>query len=68
MVQSGGRFPCVISFFLFRGILCQISVILIRYRRMGSRDRLRWDNLHVGVLSRHRLDSLNTSNDLLLLF
>ena len=24
-----------------------------------------WDNLHVGAVPRHRLDSLNTSNDLL---
>ena len=23
-----------------------------------------WDNLHVGAVSRHKLDSLNTSNDL----
>ena len=32
--------------------------------RLPRDIRYRWDNLHVGSVSCHRLDSLNTSNDL----
>ena len=34
------------------------------YRGRGAETGLGWENLHVGVVSRHRLNSLNVSNDL----
>ena len=49
VLSSGSRFPCVISY-ISRGCWEQ-------------RPTPEWYNLHVGAVSRHRLDSLNASND-----
>ena len=58
MLQSGGSFPCVIDFSPFSFYL------YVSIRREEQRPAPGWDNLHVGAVSRHRLDSLNASNDL----
>ena len=47
VLSSGSRFPCVISY-ISRGCWEQ-------------RPTPEWYNLHVGAVSRHRLDSLNAS-------
>ena len=56
------------SFFLFpfSFFLFLFTLIYLYIRRRKQRPASRWYNLHhVGAVSRHRLDSLNTSNDLL---
>ena len=37
------------------------------YLGRGAETGSGWDNLHVGAVSRHRLDSLNTSTELLII-
>ena len=37
------------------------------YADTGAGTGAGWDNLHVGAVCRHRLDSLNTSNDSLII-
>ena len=56
---------CVI---LMDGLCFSLSCFgeyLVMYVDTGAGPAPGWDNLHVGAVSRHRLDSLNSSNDLL---
>ena len=55
MVQGSGGFPSVISLLS----ICNYNRGCVEQRPAPGRD-----NLHVGAVSRHRLDSLNSSNEL----
>ena len=69
MMQGGCSFSGAISpQFLFSYIFFShaFSILFTMYLKEMREQRPApgWDNLHVGAVSRHRLDSLDTSNGL----